>query len=237
MHYFIDGYNLMFRVLRAGNDLQKQREFIVSDLNEKAQVLNLDVTVVFDAQYQSGEESRSHYQSLEICFTNQNETADEYILKNIKASPSPQNETVVTSDNKLAWGVRRLLAKTESIKQFMSWLNKRYENRLEKNRQEPKELTQKKLSRPNSTSKENSEKELVPPQPGNTAANTFDYYLYQFEKKFRETASKGQKNQPKSEKKNKNSKKPKPEQSQESDIERWQRIFEEKNSRKHEDKD
>ena len=35
MHYFIDGYNLLFRILRAGDNLQKQREEIIQDLEIK----------------------------------------------------------------------------------------------------------------------------------------------------------------------------------------------------------
>ena len=50
--------------------------------------------------------TRSHYDELEILFTAEGETADEYIIDEIKNHPHPQQETVVTSDKKLAWHVR-----------------------------------------------------------------------------------------------------------------------------------
>lgn len=229
MHYFIDGYNLMFRVLRAGDDLQMQREVIISDLNEKIQLLNLDVTIVFDAQYQFGEGSRSHFETLEICFTNQGETADDYIIKCVKSSPNPRQETVVTSDNKLAWRARRFLAKTESVKEFMSWLNRRHKNKLSKREKEDESQITKQLSKFNLVSEEHTKEAEQPPKPGKTAAENFDYYLYQFEKKFHEMAAEEPKKKPPS-KPRRLKKIPKAEHPQESDMERWQRIFEEKDS-------
>ena len=140
MHYFIDGYNLMFRRLKAGTDLQSQRAYIIKELDESASLLELDLTIVFDAQYQYGMGSRSHFHSLEICFTDGGETADEYILKALKRVAKPQQETVVTSDKKLAASVRRRAAKTETVEQFMSWLAKRHQNkerRLKENHSQP----------------------------------------------------------------------------------------------------
>jgi len=234
MHYIIDGYNLMFRVLRAGDDLQEQRELIISDLNEKIQLLNLNVTIVFDAHYQYGEESRSLFQSLEIYFTAQGESADEFILKCVKASPNPRQVTVVTSDNKLAWAARRMLAKTESIKEFMSWLNKRYKNRLQKKEQDEESEIAKQLSTFKVVSEEHTKEDEKPPQPGNTAGENFDYYLYEFEKKFRESVAKEpqKKSKPSKIKPSPKSRKPKripkTEQPEEPDMQRWQRVFEER---------
>lgn len=217
----------MFRVLRAGDDLQRQRESIVLDLNEKIQLLNLDVTIVFDAQYQYGEGSRSLFESLEICFTDEGETADEYILKGVRSSPNPRQETVVTSDNKLAWGVRMLLAKTESVKGFMSWLNKRYKNKLLKSEKEGESQISRQLSTFKIVTEEHTKEVKTPPLPGKTAAENFDYYLYQFEKRFREIETQEAEKKPKPHKKKKI---PKPEQPEESDMQRWQRIFEERES-------
>lgn len=130
MHYYIDGYNLMFRVVRAGDDLQSQRIKIIKDLNAKVHLLQIEATIVFDAQYQLGETSRTHFKDLEIFFTAEGETADEYILRHIKGVSHPENCTVVTSDKRLAWAVRRRLAKTESVEEFLGWLNKRFFNKI-----------------------------------------------------------------------------------------------------------
>lgn len=124
MHYFIDGYNLMFRLMEATGNFQFERELIIYDLHHKTELLNLDVTLVFDAQYRLGYGERSHLQHLEICFTDQGETADEYILNELKNSRTPKQETVVTSDKRLACKVRDYQVKTMSVEEFTSWISK-----------------------------------------------------------------------------------------------------------------
>lgn len=137
MHYFIDGYNLLFRhIPHSQDDLQNQRQSIILDLNTKISLLKLDVSIVFDANSQMGERSRSHYNALEIIFTAEGETADEYILNEIKNTPYPEQETVVTSDKALAWRVRNRLAHTESVEGFILWLNRSYKNKKRQTKKE-----------------------------------------------------------------------------------------------------
>lgn len=69
MHYFIDGYNLLFRLQHTDEDLQKQREAIIHDLNKKISLIKIDVSIVFDSAFQIGERTRSHYHEIEILFT------------------------------------------------------------------------------------------------------------------------------------------------------------------------
>lgn len=130
MHYFIDGYNLLFRMKNAKDDLASQREAFIYDLNKKISLVKIDVSIVFDATSQIGGRTRSHFHELEILFTAEGETADEYILEEIHNSLSPQQETIVTSDKKLAWYARRCSARTESVEDFMSWLNRAYKNKF-----------------------------------------------------------------------------------------------------------
>ena len=136
MHYFIDGYNLLFRLLHDKEDLQSQREAIIRDLNQKIALVKIDVSIVFDAAFQMGERTRTHYNELEILFTAEGESADEYIVDEIKNSPHPQQETVVTSDKKLAWRVRNRSAHTESVEDFVLWLNRAYKNKLRQSKKE-----------------------------------------------------------------------------------------------------
>ena len=103
--------------------MQSQRESIIYDLNKKISLIKLDVSIVFDAAFQIGGRRRSHYNALEILFTGEGETADEYIIDEIKNHPNPHQETVVTSDKKLAWHIRNSSAHTESVEEFMLWLN------------------------------------------------------------------------------------------------------------------
>ncbi len=175
MHYYIDGYNLLFRILRAGDDLTKQRETIIEDLSHKIALLGIDATLVFDSQYQLGESTRSHLRNLEILYTDYQQTADDLILKELKREPNPQQHTVVTSDKKLAWYARRKSAKTETVEEFFAWLNKAYKNKLRHQKQakeSPKEIPKKK------------ETPVKPAQPSTQASanECFDFYLQQFEK-------------------------------------------------------
>lgn len=183
MHYFIDGYNLLFRIVpHSQNDLQYERRSIIQDLNKKISLLKLDVSIVFDANFQIGESSRSHYDQLEIFFTAEGETADDYILNEIKNSFYPQKETVVTSDKTLALRVRNRSAETQSVEEFMLWLNRSYKNKihqLKKDKQKPPSsiaplITVTKPSHPLTT-------------PKNTSIEAYtDYYTQIFESKWQE---------------------------------------------------
>lgn len=222
MHYFIDGYNLMFRVIRAGNDLQLQREAIIHDLNRKIKCLNLHVTLIFDAQYQTGESSRHHYQNLEIRFTEHGETADDFILKELKHQKNPQHVTVITSDKRLAWSVRRRHAKTESVEEFLSWLNRRYKN---KKKPALKPTQQRECLKPRADP-------VHPPHQLSTTEECFEYYLEQFESTFQllTTQAKQAKAMMKSNpsKKRRNSKPSKKNSDEDglSTTERWLKAFE-----------
>lgn len=124
MHYYIDGYNLMFRLLHTDDDLQTERQQVIHDLNSKVQNLGIGITLVFDAQYQTGGVTRTHFHHLQILFSSHGETADDLIIHCLKEEDNPRQCTVVTSDNQLAWRARHLAAKTESVGAFMKWLNK-----------------------------------------------------------------------------------------------------------------
>lgn len=200
----------MFRVLRVGDDLSLQREKIIADLNKKAEALNLNLTLVFDAQYQLGESSKSHYKRLEIIFSAKDQTADEYIIHELKSKKNPLQYTVVTSDKKLAWLARRQAAKTETVEEFLSWLVKRYENkgRLQK-------LPEKKILK----------KAPLPKKPSQAISpeDSFSYYLQTFQKNLEETEQTHGKKEKQDPLKI------------ESDFSRWERLFKEKLSRESEE--
>lgn len=133
MHYFVDGYNLLFRLAGShGKSLQILRQQVIFDLNEMVLALNLNLTLVFDSPNQQKERSRSFYHTLEILYTNHGETADELILSELKERKVGK-EIVVTSDKLLAFQARRLHAKTESVEEFVEWINQRYLNKQKEN--------------------------------------------------------------------------------------------------------
>lgn len=129
MHYYVDGYNLLFHLKEAHQQLKSSRQELIDDLCKKLSIIKIDVSIVFDSSYQVGINSRGHKDALEIQYTNEGETADEFILNELKVH-SRKAETVVTSDKKLAWLARGQGARTISVAEFIQWLNKAYKNKL-----------------------------------------------------------------------------------------------------------
>jgi uncharacterized protein len=180
MHYIIDGYNLLFRLQLEGGNLQSQREKIIEELNAKISLLKLDASIVFDASFQAGgHRSRSHYKHLEILYTAEGETADEFILDHLKNFPRPRQETVVTSDKTLARLVRSLGSRTESVKEFVEWLNRLYQNKIRRLKEDkPLPPASKKAPKPKPLSH-------IPQKE--TALEGYDeYYASIFESKWKE---------------------------------------------------
>jgi uncharacterized protein len=222
MHYYIDGYNLLFRIFRAGTDIRRQRKNLTLDIEKKVNLLGLDATLVFDSHYQEDDSTKSHLNSLEIIFTAAGETADEFILQKLKESANPSQHTVITSDKKLARLCQLRLGKTEGVDDFLLWINKRYKNKLRQQRlqvsKNPPPHPALEPSVPTISSK-----------PLAVTQNCFDYYLDTFENEF----LKLEKQPPISKKSPKQSKKPKvknrpltQEEAQFSDFQRWQKAFE-----------
>ena len=130
MQYIIDGYNLLFRVRTSKHTLADQRDAILKNLELKSRKIGIDVVIVFDAQFQEDATSKSHLGVLEIIFTKTGETADDKILRLIKAYPDPQKVTVVTSDRQLASYSRKRLAQTLTVEAFIRLIQSRYQNKI-----------------------------------------------------------------------------------------------------------
>lgn len=232
MHYFIDGYNLLFRFIHAGEDLKTQREQLIKELQLKVNLLKLDATLVFDSHFHPEKGSRTHLGSLGLVYTDLGETADEFILQELKECPNPALHTVVTSDKKLAWLCRRRLGKTISAEEFTSSINKRYRNRL-RQMKEAARPTLKTLSVPAQPAKKVEpppENEIPPPKT--SPEGCFEYYLETFEEESKKIESQKPARPVKPPKKQKNkpfSKKKFQENAQErflSDTQRWHTLFE-----------
>lgn len=231
MHYYIDGYNLLFRKSLSSDGLKQEREAIIGFLSEKILECELQATVIFDAQYQPGLGSRTHLKNLEICYTDEGETADAHILRRIKLSKNPHLVTVVTSDHQLSAHVRRLQAQTLEIREFLDFLDKKANSNREKSflgdKGAKKNLPKLKIASPSHTQKEES-----PPSPKHGIEESFDYYLYHFERKFSlESLDKPLKPESFKKRKKEERKGHKPKKSDEkvhSEFERWLKLFEER---------
>jgi predicted RNA-binding protein with PIN domain len=245
MHYFIDGYNLLFRLVHNNGNLQSQREAIILDLNQKISLVKIDVTVVFDAAFQMGDRSRSHYDKIEILFSAKGETADDYIVDEIINHSYPQQETVVTSDKGLAWRIRSSSAHTETVEEFILWLNKAYKNKLRQIKKErfysenpPTPVSSKSIFPPAPS----TPRSLIPSKDAPLNAYE-DYYAQVFESGWQEILVKEEEvrkqalaaSPPIKKRTPRKSKRPDPfvpaqtaEEKADTETERWQKIFEHK---------
>ncbi len=201
MLYYIDGYNLMFRAARSLGNLQAYRERFIEELNEKIQIAGFDAMIVFDAQYQFGPGSRSQYRHLTVCFTDPGETADDYLINEIRSSPKPRQIILVTSDKNLGWRARDYQAKTMSVEEFIGSLDVQFKKKL-KGEKKKKTLTP-------------TPPPPIQEQPVVHQEDSFNYYLQEFEKRFQEATSKDKPTD-------------KPKEKYISETDRWLKLFEER---------
>jgi len=118
--FLVDAYNLLFWCLE-GENLEREREQLISEVNFHAKRRGLNVTLVFDATWTDDPLARGHYDALEIIFTAKGVTADDHILDLVHHEPKV---IVVTSDKSLARLSRQSGAKTVSTPDFYHWLRK-----------------------------------------------------------------------------------------------------------------
>lgn len=146
MRYIVDGYNLLFKEAwaRTAASLEQARKQLIEELDSLASTLNLDLTVVFDAPFQSDDLRRGHYRSLEIVFTAKGQTADDYIVS--LADAVGKKGIVVTSDRGLARRAKGAGATIEGVHDFLVHLRKKSRNKLAKSSLSP--LVIKKLAAP-----------------------------------------------------------------------------------------
>lgn len=222
MHYYIDGYNLLFRLKHGEEDPFESRQILIEDINSKAALLNLQITIVFDSQYREGEAVRSQFRQLHLMYSGQGVTADQCILDAIALEPNPNHITVVTSDKKLAWFARRCTAKTETVEQFIQWITKRTANRLRQKQQLKRPLKKPVTVRKEEVPKDKDVKKPQKPSLKASVEECFDFYLEQFEEELEKLPVKKKKEKKPSRKKAA----PKPKEKYISDAERWLRAFE-----------
>lgn len=126
MHYFIDGYNLIFRLPFKKIPLQKKRDEVLSALNELIEDQGLDVCIVFDSAQRREGSIRGHFASLEVVYTDESQSADDYIYEALTfCRGNLIHETVVTSDRELAVRCKVLGARTQTIEGFLAALFKK----------------------------------------------------------------------------------------------------------------
>lgn len=119
MHYFIDGYNLLFHLSVETKTLEEARKQIIDSLVDT----KFSLVLVFDGK-RTDLPYRTHKGSLEIIYTSKGQSADVYILEEISLVKNPKDYTVVTSDKKLASICRQMGAYVKTIDSFIGLLKK-----------------------------------------------------------------------------------------------------------------
>jgi predicted RNA-binding protein with PIN domain len=138
MTYYIDGYNLLFRLVDSRISLQKQRLSIIRFLQKQFVHFKNKGLLIFDGAHRSDEESgRSYPSPLEVVYTPRGQSADAYILEKLESIKKTSSITVVSDDNHLTRSARALGAHAQSNVAFLNFLEKKRSQRTEKKIKEP----------------------------------------------------------------------------------------------------
>jgi predicted RNA-binding protein with PIN domain len=126
MHYLIDGYNLLFKIAHTHRSLEQKRQQLIVELNTIIISLHLKASIVFDGSLPHPELAvRQHFDQLEIVYTPEKQTADQYIIEEIEKAKHPHHITVITSDRSLSSHCKSLGAHAQSIHDFLTQLKAR----------------------------------------------------------------------------------------------------------------
>jgi len=138
MHYFIDGYNLLFHFYEEADPLERTRQDLLEYLQEHLIASNLNLTIVFDSHHVKNKDipTRFDVERLEVIYTPSKQTADNYILEALASKKHNSRETVVTSDKGLMLHAKNLGAKVIAVEVF---LDKLLSRKLKKNFRENKQ--------------------------------------------------------------------------------------------------
>jgi predicted RNA-binding protein with PIN domain len=134
LNYFVDGYNLLFKLSDSTWDLQSKRKAVIAFLEERISSLSLSLTVVFEGKHKRDEESGfHHFAYLKVLFTPQGESADAYFIDFLSHTFHPSHYTIVTSDKALSSQCRGLGAQTMGVQEFLQWIEKKGKKPVYKN--------------------------------------------------------------------------------------------------------
>lgn len=126
MHYYIDGYNWLFRTPKTKLSFEDKRRQFVQDLHDLVERSTCLITVVFDSSDPTRDLStRGHYKALEIVYTPKKQTADNYIHEAVQNAKKPQNIAVVTLDRELQQKCRIEGACVLTFKEFFALFSKK----------------------------------------------------------------------------------------------------------------
>ena len=111
----------------AEGSLEEQRNWLFEKLNLLAEASHLNFVVVLDAHHAVGELERHHCRSLEIVYTDFDQTADDYIVERVEGVPLSKRHRlkVVTSDKFLTQKVRLERVEVLSVSAFFEEMERK----------------------------------------------------------------------------------------------------------------
>lgn len=127
MHYFIDGYNLLFQVVERSKTFTENRILIIENLSEFFNTHKILGSLIFDSrvEFSSHFASKHDLGNLEIIYSPRGLTADDYLLEMLSVLSNTKAVTVVTSDGFLSHQAKSLGCQTMTIEKFLKWTLKK----------------------------------------------------------------------------------------------------------------
>ena len=102
-YLFVDGYNIInswtrFKELKASN-FEEARNQLIDILTEYMHYSGIEIILVFDAHQVKGNNgTKENHKGLKVIYTKENETADQYIEKQVDEIGRMKRVRVATSD-------------------------------------------------------------------------------------------------------------------------------------------
>lgn len=126
-NYLIDGYNFLFRIKgNSFSSLEKNRKALLVLLNEELSSLQLSVSIIFDGSDPICLHARrAIFDSLEVIYTSDVQSADEYLIEMLEQAKHPAHYTIITSDRELSRKCRSLGAKTLTVEAFLHFIQEK----------------------------------------------------------------------------------------------------------------
>ena len=128
MHYIIDAYNLIGKLSTISLADSNKEEKLIDRFKSLKKNKNDHFLIVFDGKRKDNPyQSRQTLDQISVVFTDILESADNFILRKLKAIKHKSNVTVVTSDNEIKFSCKKqkiTCLNSESFFRFLSNKNK-----------------------------------------------------------------------------------------------------------------
>lgn len=126
---FVDGYNMIgawpeLDHLKQRDEIQAARDLLLFELSNYRKYRDIEVIVVFDAQFVPGVTTTFEEYEVTVVFTQEGETADSYIERTVKERINALTRVVVaTSDAAEQWMIFQQGALRQSANELLMEIN------------------------------------------------------------------------------------------------------------------